>query len=366
MLNGVTTYYVGNHFEWTGNTSSMVKYYYAGSQRVAMRVGSNAPSYLLGDHLGSTSLTMNSDGTLNTTQRYYPWGSTRAGSSPTAYQFTGQRNDSSIGLYFYNARYYDSALGRFIQADTIVPSPANPQSLNRYSYVLNNPFRYTDPSGHFTEEEIMQFFGVETWDEVEAFFREGGLLAGRWGWLEVMIRAKDSDELYGRMEGETRFDFIGSFIVRGNELRINTRGICGVSWQDVAAQYDYHKIFRYDGPSGWTFATAAYKLDYPRFYPDKLDWPGAVIDFAGVVADMLSLGMAGRVINALDVAYSGLGLVFDTVWECNFGAFGADTLTGEDSEDLGLATLGFVPYIGTLVDLYSLRRNVDQAIYGQW
>jgi len=77
------------------------------------------------------------------------------GATPTSYQYTGQRNDSSIGLYpsatsgqaFYNARYYDPALGRFIQADTIVPSPANPQSYNRYAYVLNNPLRYTDPTG---------------------------------------------------------------------------------------------------------------------------------------------------------------------------------------------------------------------------
>jgi hypothetical protein len=62
VLNGTTTYYVGSHFEWTGSTTSMVKYYYAGGQRVAMRVGSNAPSFLLGDHLGSTSLTANSSG----------------------------------------------------------------------------------------------------------------------------------------------------------------------------------------------------------------------------------------------------------------------------------------------------------------
>ena len=98
--------------------------------------------YLLGDHLGSTSLTANSSGGKVAELRYHPWGGTR-------YQFTGQRNDTAIGLYFYNARYYDPALGRFIQADTIVPSPANPQSLNRYAYTLNNPLRYTDPSGHW-------------------------------------------------------------------------------------------------------------------------------------------------------------------------------------------------------------------------
>ncbi len=66
----------------------------------------------------------------------------------TDYGFTGQKLDASDGLMYYGARYYDAALGRFISADTIVPNPANPQSLNRYAYVLNNPVKYVDPSGH--------------------------------------------------------------------------------------------------------------------------------------------------------------------------------------------------------------------------
>lgn len=88
-----------------------------------------------------------SDGALISSIKYTPYGKTKAGDVPTYKKFTGQRLDST-GLYFYNARYYDSTIGRFISADTIVPNPANPQSFNRYSYVLNNPLRYTDPSGH--------------------------------------------------------------------------------------------------------------------------------------------------------------------------------------------------------------------------
>ncbi|HUV51760.1 MAG TPA: RHS repeat-associated core domain-containing protein [Dehalococcoidia bacterium] len=81
--------------------------------------------------------------------RYYPYGSTRdsGGSLDTDKKFTGQRADAS-GLYYYGARYYLPAMGRFISADTVVPNPYNPQSLNRYSYCLNNPLRYTDPTGH--------------------------------------------------------------------------------------------------------------------------------------------------------------------------------------------------------------------------
>lgn len=49
---------------------------------------------------------------------------------------------------YYGARYYDPALARFVQPDTIVPNPLDPQSLNRYSYVRNNPVNRIDPTGH--------------------------------------------------------------------------------------------------------------------------------------------------------------------------------------------------------------------------
>ncbi|BCX05929.1 MAG: hypothetical protein KatS3mg053_3867 [Candidatus Roseilinea sp.] len=86
-------------------------------------------------------------------QWYHPYGSVRAitGTLPTDITFTGQRSDAT-GLYFYNARYYAPALGRFVSADTVVPEPGNPQDLNRYTYVRNNPLRYTDPTGHQADE----------------------------------------------------------------------------------------------------------------------------------------------------------------------------------------------------------------------
>jgi RHS repeat-associated protein len=61
--------------------------------------------------------------------------------------FAGQRLDQS-GLYYYGARYYDASIGRFISADTLVQSLLNPQCLNRYSYCINNPLKYIDPSGN--------------------------------------------------------------------------------------------------------------------------------------------------------------------------------------------------------------------------
>jgi RHS repeat-associated protein len=66
---------------------------------------------------------------------------------PTDKMFTGQRLDQT-GLYYYGARYYDPLMGRFISADAIVQNFKNSQCLNRYSYCLNNPLKYSDPSGH--------------------------------------------------------------------------------------------------------------------------------------------------------------------------------------------------------------------------
>jgi RHS repeat-associated protein len=82
--------------------------------------------------------------------RYRAFGATRftSGVTPTTFRYTGQREEAGLGLYYYGARWYDPALGRFVQADTIVPNPGDPQAFDRYAYVNNNPLKYIDPSGH--------------------------------------------------------------------------------------------------------------------------------------------------------------------------------------------------------------------------
>jgi RHS repeat-associated protein len=67
----------------------------------------------------------------------------------TTFRFTGQRSEEDgIGLYYYGARWYDSYLNRWTSPDPIIPDAYNPLAYDRYSYVYNNPVRYTDPSGH--------------------------------------------------------------------------------------------------------------------------------------------------------------------------------------------------------------------------
>ncbi|WP_081752883.1 polymorphic toxin-type HINT domain-containing protein [Kallotenue papyrolyticum] len=124
------------------------------------------------------SLATNASGGVVRRQEFDPWGAIRSGGiSQTSLNDTGQRRDGT-GVLYYHARYYDPVLARFISADTIAPGsgaltlwpsdatavplfaqanapgPQNPQELNRYAYVNNNPVRHTDPTGHWLESAL--------------------------------------------------------------------------------------------------------------------------------------------------------------------------------------------------------------------
>jgi len=178
---------------------------------------------------GSVGLATDASGAKITDSdtRYSPYGVTRPGLAgtglPTDRRFTGQREEASLGCYDYGARPYAPALGRFLQADTLVPGaargsgggaatlgydartrltpltvnlgefvgqvnaenrellqfgpffqwdshtrqahplpmgPANPQALNRYAYCLNNSLKYTDPQGHVVTLAVVGIFAL--------------------------------------------------------------------------------------------------------------------------------------------------------------------------------------------------------------
>jgi RHS repeat-associated protein len=147
--NGRGDVFVASNPFLTGGSAT--KHYYANGQRIATRVD-GALYYVHSDLLGSTVAVSDASGQAVGRVQYDPYGEVLTSTLPvtlTDRLFTGQRLDSSSGLYYYNARYYDPHLGRFIQPDTLVPDPPNPQAWNRFSYVYNNPVSYVDPSGHF-------------------------------------------------------------------------------------------------------------------------------------------------------------------------------------------------------------------------
>ena len=89
------------------------------------------------DRNGSITAVTDNAGSLVGQQRYTAYGKlTQAGNFPTDRGYTGQIRDGSDAgspwdFYFYQARYYNAAIGKFIQPDTIVPKEKNPQALNR-------------------------------------------------------------------------------------------------------------------------------------------------------------------------------------------------------------------------------------------
>jgi RHS repeat-associated protein len=102
----------------------------------------------------SASLTTDASGGIVAQSRYLPYGQERWTSGPaqTDFTYTGQRADYYTHLIEMGARWYDPYLNRWISADTMVPGAGNPQNLNRYSYVVGNPLRHIDPSGHCIPE----------------------------------------------------------------------------------------------------------------------------------------------------------------------------------------------------------------------
>jgi RHS repeat-associated protein len=154
-VNGTTTFYPGRHYnkEITNNVLKIQKFYFAGTLTIAVRTlenGTDVLNWILSDHLGSTSTTANADGSLKSIIQYTAFGEIRLtqGNTPTKYRYTGQLAQAEMGWDYYVARWYDPVLGHFTQADTIIPEPGKASAFDRYAYVLNNPVRYSDPSGH--------------------------------------------------------------------------------------------------------------------------------------------------------------------------------------------------------------------------
>jgi RHS repeat-associated protein len=113
--------------------------------------------YVYTDHLGSYNLITDEAGAIKERRSYDAWGRLRnantwdfTGALPKSYfnrGFTGHEHLLQFGLINMNGRVYDPIVGRMLSPDNFAQQPDNTQSFNRYSYCLNNPLKYTDPSG---------------------------------------------------------------------------------------------------------------------------------------------------------------------------------------------------------------------------
>ncbi|MFK8308351.1 polymorphic toxin type 23 domain-containing protein, partial [Capnocytophaga cynodegmi] len=117
--------------------------------------------YLHRDYLGSITLITDDNGNAVEKRHFNAWGQITKywnikGQTTIPVEgilldrgYTGHEHLYSVGLIHMNGRLYDPVLHRFLQPDNYVQDPFNTQNFNRYGYVLNNPLKYTDPSGEF-------------------------------------------------------------------------------------------------------------------------------------------------------------------------------------------------------------------------
>ena len=128
--------------------------------------------YYHADYKGSTSVVYDAQRNGQQALDYWPYGAVRGnlnnGYVDVRHKFTGQELDNFLGLYYYGGRWYDPETGRFISPDPYVQDPENPQALNRYSYVANNPTNLVDPSGHSWVDIVIGVVSPRISDEYQA------------------------------------------------------------------------------------------------------------------------------------------------------------------------------------------------------
>jgi RHS repeat-associated protein len=175
---GILTYYIGKLYEEQveDNTEKQTCYITLGGKTIGTHVEVKDTDYVTTnphyneatynryfhtDALGSITAITDDAGTVVERRSYEPFGKIRAmdyGTNnntianttiQTTRAFTGHEQIAELsGLIHMNARVYDSDIGRFLSADTVIQDPHDSQSYNRYSYVRNNPLKYTDPTGN--------------------------------------------------------------------------------------------------------------------------------------------------------------------------------------------------------------------------
>ena len=165
--------------------------------------------------------------------------------------FNGYTNHEILdktGFIHMNGRVYDPLLGRFLSPDPLVQAPGNSQSWNRYSYVFNNPLKYTDPSGYSAVEETQPTVGARCGEacqrkgHADAFFYQiytAGSRGGVWESYGNTLYNTATTQGALMMEMAKGMAISNAYIkvaVNGGGSKTNTNNVLGilVSIQELA------------------------------------------------------------------------------------------------------------------------------------
>ena len=146
--------------------SNVNEYLYVGDQRIARIYNLFSPYYYYSDYLGTSRVSADENGNKCYDADYFPWGDEQqvyVNTCPQNYKFNGKERDPDMGVYDFGARFFQDGIARFYSPDwsaTVEPVPYaklnNPQSLNLYTYVLDNPLSFRDADGHEVGADTLQ------------------------------------------------------------------------------------------------------------------------------------------------------------------------------------------------------------------
>ena len=160
----VTYYFGGVEVIVQGGVTTMKRYVGGIALQTVVNGIVQSTKYLFHDHLGSLARIANADGSVAERLDYQAFGGRRSSTDPhaagtaspnTPRGYTGHEYVDGTGVIHMNGRIYDSELGRFLQADPVIQAPHNTQGWNAYTYVFNNSFAYTDPTGMISWRQVL-------------------------------------------------------------------------------------------------------------------------------------------------------------------------------------------------------------------
>ncbi|PJJ80285.1 RHS repeat-associated core domain-containing protein [Mucilaginibacter auburnensis] len=183
-------------------------------------VNTNGLYYLLRDYLGSIIMITDANGAVQEKRHFDAWGNivkmeNGAGVPLNALQitdrgYTGHEHLQGVGLINMNARLYDPLLHRFLAPDDVMQDPFNTQNYNRYAYVLNNPLKYTDPTGNYKEETEAERKAREQREKEDAELLDQLRREGQAILDQVNIFSEPSNDWGGGGGGGSSWDFGGA------------------------------------------------------------------------------------------------------------------------------------------------------------
>ena len=127
------------------------RYIYHEGTLIAQQNPDGSKLFIHSNHEGSVSVVSNSTGDVIENTIMTPFGEVLSGGTTTRYGYENKEHDTIVGDTDFNFRKYKPEWALFLQPDDVIQNIYDPQSLNRYSFERNNPYRYVDPSGHFID-----------------------------------------------------------------------------------------------------------------------------------------------------------------------------------------------------------------------